>query len=214
MLLDPREISPVRQMDAPAVEDLVGVPLQRLWYVGDPALLRGSRLSIVSGRGVEASLARESIRLVRALSVLGSPINRVVGGWHAPLEREAFQIFTAQRAKVIFCLSKGLAHVKLTDHQQRLLRGDRVLLLTHCTSRARRMTRAASLRRNKIVLALGRALLILGASPGSAAFDLATLALGMGKPVFALHHEVHEKLFLAGATRATVENIASVLSRG
>jgi predicted Rossmann fold nucleotide-binding protein DprA/Smf involved in DNA uptake len=85
------------------------------------------------------------------------------------------------------------------------------LLLTHCSPKAKRITRDASMRRNQLVVELAKALLILSAPEGSASLNLARSALRQGKTVHTLEHRLNKDLLIAGAVPATLDTIKEAL---
>src|SRR5207247_5976838 len=85
------------------------------------------------------------------------------------------------------------------------------LLLTHCSPKAKRISRDASIRRNELVVGLAVALLILSAPEGSASLKLAKSALRQGKPVLTPEHRMNKKLLECSALPATLENIQTAL---
>ena len=134
-----------------------------------------------------------------------------VGGWHSPLEEEALRIVLAQEASIIFCVPKSLDRfVPSIELGSRVSQGQ-ALLLTHCSPRAKRITRDASMRRNQLVVELAKAILILSAPEGSASLNLATSALRQGKTVHTLEHRLNQELLTAGAVPATLNTIREAL---
>ena len=134
-----------------------------------------------------------------------------VGGWHSPLEEEALRVLLAQEASIIFCVSKGLDRfIPSIEVGSRVSQGQ-ALLLTHCSPKAKRITRDASMRRNQLVVELAKALLILSAPEGSASLNLARSALRQGKTVHTLEHRLNKDLLIAGAVPATLDTIKGAL---
>ena len=82
-----------------------------------------------------------------------------------------------------------------------------LLLLTHCSPRAKRISRDASLRRNLMVAAVCEGLLVLAAPAGSRSLKLAQKAINVGRPVFTLKHRMNDGLLSSGALPATAKNI-------
>lgn len=134
----------------------------------------------------------------------------LASGWHSPLEEEALNILLTQSTQIIFCLSKSLSKfippVEIND----LVSQGRALLLTHCSPKAKRISRDASLRRNQLIVSLSKGLLILSAPPGSASLKLAQLAIKRGTPVFTPQHRINDALLSSGALPATTENIQRI----
>lgn len=179
----------------------------RLWYAGDPSIMRGTPLGIISARKIEPDLALKSSKLLHQLAFQERTF---ISGWHSPLEEEALRILMGGNSRIIFCLSKSLNRFDCSTEIDDLVNTGRALLLTHCSPRARRISRDASLRRNQLVAALATGLLVLSAPTGSASFKLANVAISLGKPVFTPQHRINDGLLACGASAAAVENIQRV----
>ncbi len=183
---------------------------QTLWCVGDPAILNGKLLGIISARKIDPDLALKTSQLLKQLASLGNV--SFISGWHSPLEEEALNILLSHPVQLIFCVPKSLNRfVPGLDIENRISQG-RALLLTHCSYRAKRITRDASLRRNHLVAGVGKGLLVLSAPAGSFSLRLAQKVIDLGRPVFTPRHRMNEGLFSSGALPATIENIQSLFS--
>ncbi len=176
----------------------------RLWYLGDPSLLNGKLLGVVSARKIDPDLALKASDLLPRLASLEVTY---ISGWHSPLEEEALRILLPLPVRIILCLSKSLNKFTPTVEVKALVEQGRALLLTHCSPKAKRISRDASIRRNRLVVALAKSLLVLSAPQGSASFKLAQLAGTLGRPVFATQHPINQRLLATGVLPATMENI-------
>ena len=198
------EISPTARLES----CFDGKP-PKLWARGDSAILNHPLLGILSARQIDSDLALKSSQLLRQLVSLKKA--SFVGGWHSPLEEEALRIALAQDASLVFCVSKALERFKPSDDLESRLNDGKVLLLTHCSPKAKRISRDASIRRNELVIALASALLILSAPLGSNTLNLAKEALRHGKRVLTIEHRMNEELLRCNALPATCDNILTVL---
>jgi predicted Rossmann fold nucleotide-binding protein DprA/Smf involved in DNA uptake len=180
-----------------------------LWCRGDLTILDRTLLGIISARQIDSDLTSESSQLLKQLVFMKDV--SFVGGWHSPLEEEALRVLLAQEASIIFCVSKGLDRfIPSIEVASRVSQGQ-ALLLTHCSPKAKRITRDASMRRNQLVVELAKALLILSAPEGSASLNLARSALRQGKTVHTLEHRLNKDLLIAGAVPATLDTIKEAL---
>lgn len=180
----------------------------KLWYVGEPSILNAKLMGIVAARKIAPDLALKTFELLRELSSLGEVA--FISGWHSPLEEEALRILLAKPVRIIYCLAKSLDKFVPSGVVQNLVNQGRGLLLTHCSPNAKRISRDASLRRNQLVVALAKGLLVLSAPAGSASLKLARLAINRGRAVFTPQHCTNDGLLASGASAATVENIQRV----
>ena len=180
-----------------------------LWCRGDLTILNHKLLGIISARQIDSDLALKSSQLLKQL-VFTKDVS-LVGGWHSPLEEEALRIVLTQDTSIIFCVSKSLERfIPSIEVGNRVSQGQ-ALLITHCSPKAKRITRDASMRRNQLVVELAKALLILSAPEGSASLNLAQSALRQGKTVYALEHRLNKELLTAGAVPATSNTIKEAL---
>jgi predicted Rossmann fold nucleotide-binding protein DprA/Smf involved in DNA uptake len=202
--------SDTAEIRAPAgLETFFDGKTPRLWSLGDPAILNGRLLGIISARQTDSNLALKSSQLLKQLVSLKDAC--FVGGWHSPLEEEALRFVLAQGAPLVFCVSKALDRFTPSAEVELRLSEGKALLLTHCSPKAKRITRAASLRRNELILELAKALLVLSAPEGSGSLKLAQLALCRGKHVLSPEHPMNKELLASGALPATFENIQTCL---
>ena len=187
--------SEVREIEAPPnIRSFFHGKPPSLWCRGDLTILNNTLLGIISARQIDSDLASESSQLLKQLV---SKDVSFVGGWHSPLEEEALRVLLAQDASIIFCVSKSLDRcIPSIEVDSRVVQGQ-ALLLTHCSPKAKRITRDASMRRNDLVVELAKAVLVLSAPEGSASLKLARSALARGKPVHTLEHRLNKDLLLA-----------------
>jgi len=180
-----------------------------LWGLGEPAILERKLLGIISARQIDSDLALKSSQLLKQLVSLEEV--SFIGGWHSPLEEEALRILSAGSARIVFCVSKALHRFVPSVQVKNGINEGRVLLLTHCSPKAKRISRDASLRRNQLVVGLAVTLLVLAAPAGSASLKLAKSALRKGKPVLTVEHRMNKELLASNAPPATLENIQTAL---
>jgi DNA processing protein len=202
--------SEIREIEAPLnlTSFFNGKP-PSLWCLGDPAILNHTLLGVISAREIDSDLALKSSQLLKRLGSLKEV--SFVSGWHSPLEEEALRIVLAQEASIIFCVSKSLDRFVPSSTIESRVSDRKALLLTHCSPKAKRITRDASMRRNELIIGLAKVLLVLSAPNGSATLKLAKSALDQGKPVLTLEHPMNKELIASRALLTTPENILAVL---
>ena len=177
----------------------------KVWGAGDSAILGRRLLGIISARQIDSDLALKSAQLLKELALLNEVA--FVGGWHSPLEEEAFRILLAQTAPIVFCVPKALNRIVLSGELESRVTQGQILLLTHCSPKAKRISRDASIRRNQLVIGLATAVLVLSAPAGSNSLNLAKSALRHGKLVFTPEHRMNRDILASGAVPATFENV-------
>ncbi len=194
-----------RTLDVPEhVVPLFGRRPSTLWYLGNTSLVKQPLVGIVSARAGESNLILSTAELLRQLVRLEMSF---IGGWHSPLEKEVLKILLPESPRTIICLAKSINRFGFFQELKTLLNQDRLLLLTHCSPHAKRISRDASVRRNHLVAGLANVMLVLRAPEGSATFKLAQSVIKLGKPVLAPEHPVNENLLASGALPATFETI-------
>ena len=200
------QLSDVYEIQAPMVlrTFFSGKP-PRLWSVGNPAILNRRLLGIISARQIDSDLALKSSQLLKQLASLKEI--GFVSGWHSPLEEEALRVLLNDAARIVFCVPKALNRFVPPVGIEIRINQKEALLLTHCSPKAKRISRDASIRRNHLVVGLASALLALSAPSGTASLNLAKVALRHGKPVFTPEHRLNQGLLGIGALPATLESI-------
>jgi predicted Rossmann fold nucleotide-binding protein DprA/Smf involved in DNA uptake len=200
----------ILEIQPPAgVRPLSGGRFRNLWCLGEPTILNRRLFGIISARQIDSDLALKSADLLKPLGSLKEIA--FIGGWHSPLEKEALKILLAEGASIVCCVSKSLGRfVPSAEVKHRVSQGE-ALLLTHCSPRAKRISREASMQRNELVMGLSTALLVLSAPAGSASLRLAQRALTKGKRILTPEHWVNSGLLAAGGLPATLENIIAAL---
>jgi len=168
----------------------------KLWGVGNPVILNYRLLGIISARQVDSDLALETSRLVKQLASLEGVA--FVSGWHSPLEEESLRILLAQEATIVLCASKSLDRFVPSIGVESRVTDGKALLLTHCSTKAKRITRNASMRRNELIVELAKALLVLSAPEGSGSLNLAKSALVRRKLVLTPEHPMNKELLANG----------------
>ncbi len=200
----------ILEISAPkGLEPFFHVKPPKLWSVGDPTILNCRLLGIISARQIDSDLALKSSQLLKQLAYLKEVA--FIGGWHSPLEEEALRILSANSLRIVFCVAKALHRFVPSLQVMKEINDHRVLLLTHCSPKAKRISRDASLRRTQLVVGLAAAVLVLSAPEGSASLKLARSALRQGKPVHTLEHRLNKELLASGALPATLDKIGEAL---
>jgi DNA processing protein len=181
----------------------------KLWCVGDQSILQKNLLGIIAARQFDADLTWKSVQL---LQQLGSLENLAfISGWHSPLEKEAFRVVISLPASLVICVAKSLQRFTPSEKIKIRLNEGRSLLLTHCSPKAKRISREASLRRNQLVIGLAKALLVLSAPDESSSLALAREAVRAGTPVFTPEHPFNRSLLELKTSPATLENVRSAI---
>lgn len=163
---------------------------------GDPALLEVPRLGLFTSRQVPADLVFPSLALVRELGEADTPI---VGGFHSRLEREYLELLLRYRSSVVVCPARAIGSMRLPGSWRRAMDAGHLALASATDPRNRRVTAATAAERNRLVLRLAHALLVVHAPISSRTFAHAAMAIDAGLEVFTFDHPRNADLRLLGA---------------
>jgi predicted Rossmann fold nucleotide-binding protein DprA/Smf involved in DNA uptake len=176
-----------------------------LTIVGEPTLLRLPLVALCCSARLPASCALASVDLARALRDTGAP---VVGGFQSPTERTCLDFLLRGRQPVVICPARGLGGMRVPAPWRAAREKGRLVLVSGFSDRVRRPTSALSEARNRLVVALARAVVVIHATPGGRLARLAVEALRAGRRVYCLDLPENEDLRVAGAVARGAERLA------
>jgi predicted Rossmann fold nucleotide-binding protein DprA/Smf involved in DNA uptake len=90
----------------------------------------------------------------------------VIGGFHAPLEKECLRILLRGRQPIILCLARGLEGMRQPAGWKELLADNRLLVLSQFPASERRVTKDLAVRRNQLAAALADDVVFAHIAPG------------------------------------------------
>lgn len=164
--------------------------------IGDPALLEVTKLTaLLCSHRLPGDLILATYDLARELRGAGVP---VIGGFHAPMEREALRLLMRGEQPIIHVPARGLEGMRLSKEQRAAIDAGRLLLLSPFAARESRLTAPLAAQRNRLVAALADRVLIIHALPGGRIEALAVECLSWGMPVYAMLSAANAHLFAAG----------------
>ncbi len=202
-------------LDSPAcparLRLVIGRAARRGFYIaGNSTLLAGPLVGLIASREVDPACllkAAESLEALVAANVC------IIGGWHSPLEAALLQDTQTTKALLGILLATGSDQATIPSRVLDRVQNGAGFALTHCGPNVRRITRAAALRRNELVIELSDVLLALLAPPGSATLGAARRAAAGGTPVFTIDLPANQELLAAGASRFTRATLAAALAK-
>jgi predicted Rossmann fold nucleotide-binding protein DprA/Smf involved in DNA uptake len=125
-------------------------PLQFM-AVGNTALLDAPLLGLIASRQCPGQGLLDTLELAaqwaRSQQV-------VLSGFHSPLEQQVLRSMLRRHGRVVKLLAHALDDYRVPPEEQAPLADGRLLVLSACTPSVPRTTRASSLARNRLVLAL------------------------------------------------------------
>lgn len=182
-----------------------------LSIVGDPALLRLPLVGLFCSARLPPSGALAAYDLARALRDGGVA---VASGFQSTGERECLEFLLRGRQPVVICPARGLGGMRIPIEWQRELEAGRLALASALPDRTRRPTTALAAGRNRLVVALSRAVIVLHATPGGRLARTVTEALSAGKRVYCLDLPENEDLRVAGAIPHGAAELAARVREG
>lgn len=169
-----------------------------LFALGDPALLESpDLLALLCSHRLPGDLILATYDLARALREGGVP---VIGGFHAPMEREALRFLLRGQQPIIHVPARGLEGLRLSKEQRTAIDAGRLLLLSPFEPKETRLNAVLAEQRNLLVGALADRILIIHALPGGRLEAACRTFLDWGKPVHALPFAANAHLFALGAS--------------
>jgi predicted Rossmann fold nucleotide-binding protein DprA/Smf involved in DNA uptake len=99
----------------------------------------------------------------------------VIGGFHAPVERECLDILLRGRQPIIVCLARGLEGMRTPRGWRHLRAGDRLLVLSQYPASERRVTKDLAIHRNQLAAALADEVVFAHIAPGGHLDELSRL---------------------------------------
>ena len=168
-----------------------------LTAIGDPALLETPNLTaLLCSHRLPGDLILATYDLARELRAEGVP---VIGGFHAPMEREALRLLLRGEQPIIHVPARGLEGMRLSKEQRTAIDAGRLLLLSPFEPKETRLNAVLAEQRNLLVGALADRILIIHALPGGRLESACRTFLDWGKPVHALPFAGNAHLFALGA---------------
>ena len=158
-------------------------PKSGLATFGSAGLLSIDSAGLFCSARCPGTLVLQAYDLARSFRDGGLP---VVGGFHAPMERDCLDLLLRGTQPVVLCLARSLERMRIPVAWQPAIDARRMLLVSQFPEGVRRVTAATAEQRNQLVADLAKALMVIHAVPNSHTMALCERALAAGKPVFAL----------------------------
>ena len=99
----------------------------------------------------------------------------IIGGFHAPVEKECLHILLRGRQPIIICLARGLEGMRPPAGWKESLADNRLLVLSQFPASERRITKGLAVRRNQLAAALADEVVFAHITPGGHLEELSRL---------------------------------------
>ena len=192
---------------APSVPDhlhswLADRSLDSVAAIGNPEILRAKRLALFCSRKCPGDLILRSYDLALALREGGVA---VVGGFHAPMEKECLTFLLRGKSPVVVCPARSIEGMRVPAAWREPLADGRLLVLSPFSGREQRATATLAQTRNEFAAALADEVLVVHAEPGGGIERLCQTVLAWGKPLLTVESPANRRLVALGALVVDIE---------
>lgn len=123
----------------------------------------------------------------------------VIGGFHAPVEKEVLKIMLRSTAPICVVLARGLPKRVPPEFRKPIDTG-RMILASPFDGRTKRATTESAMKRNLAIANLAEKIFVAYAAPGSKTETLCRAISQLKKPCFTFRHEANQNLISMGFT--------------
>jgi len=189
---------PARRLSAAAVEPRsIRLPASSpIQAAGNLQLLSTPKLGLMCSSQCPGSIVLKTYDLVRDLRDQGVVM---VGGFHSPMERECLGILLRGHQPIVICPARYIDGMLVPQEWAKAYEEQRLLVISAFGPKDRRVTRAQAEKRNRLVAALGKALVVPHAAPNSKTLALCKEVLAMQYRVLTFADPANEELIQLGA---------------
>jgi predicted Rossmann fold nucleotide-binding protein DprA/Smf involved in DNA uptake len=189
---------PATRLAADAVEpESIGLPASSsIQAAGNLQLLSTPQLGLMCSSQCPGSIVLKTYDLVRDLRDQGIVM---VGGFHSPMERECLGILLRGHQPIVICPARYVDNMVIPREWAQAYEEKRLLVISTFGPKDRRVTRAQAEKRNRLVTALGKALVVPHAAPNSSTLALCKEVLAVGHRVLTFDDPANQELIQLGA---------------
>jgi predicted Rossmann fold nucleotide-binding protein DprA/Smf involved in DNA uptake len=132
--------------------------------LGNLDILRNEALAVFCSNKCPGSIILKTYDFMRQVRDEGVT---VISGFHSAVERECLNILIKGRQPIIICPARSIDKMRIKTEYKKPLEDGRLLIVTPCTGKERRISSKNALRRNYFVAAFAETVLIPYAAPKS-----------------------------------------------
>jgi predicted Rossmann fold nucleotide-binding protein DprA/Smf involved in DNA uptake len=180
-----------------------------LYALGDMAIIRNRLLGLVCSIRCPGSIVIKTFDAIREVRDAGVV---VIGGFHAPMERQCLDILLRGNQSVILCAAKGLPGLRLGKDARRAISESRLLVISPFDQSSRRTTAVQAVQRNDLVAALADVVWVPHAVPGGKTWGTIRRTLDRGQKVYTFADKENSELIELGAQPLTADGVTNRLS--
>jgi predicted Rossmann fold nucleotide-binding protein DprA/Smf involved in DNA uptake len=175
--------------------------------LGAPALLDVKPLALFCSVKCPGELILKLFDLAKELRDKGVG---VISGFHAPMDRECFDILLRGKGPIVWCPARSIEGMRLKPAYKKAIDDGRLLLVSPFPAKQSRISAEQAEQRNRLVAALAERVFVAYADPGGKTEQLCREVVAAGKPLFTFESKYTENLRAIGAKTLTAEEIAIV----
>ena len=188
-------------------QDQRGLQREMVHRVGNPAIDIGQMTAFFCSVSCPGRLILNSYDLAKKWCEVGQP---VIGGFHAPVEREVLRILLRSTAPICVVVAHGLPK-QIPSEFKKPIDDGRMILASPFDGRTKRATAESALKRNLIISVLAEKVFVAYAAPGSKTETLCHTISKWKKPLYTFDHPANVALLQAGAKAI---NLGKTFGRG
>jgi predicted Rossmann fold nucleotide-binding protein DprA/Smf involved in DNA uptake len=192
------------------VTQKVSIAGRACYTLGDPRLLDTSKLALFCSIKCPGELILKLFDLAKELRDRGVG---VISGFHAPMDKECFDILLRGRGPIVWCPARSIEGMRLRTTYKAAVEEGRLLILSPFAARQRRMSADRAETRNCLVAALAERVFVAYADPGGKTESLCREVVATGKPLLTFESRHTENLRAIGAKILSADEIAIVEGR-
>jgi predicted Rossmann fold nucleotide-binding protein DprA/Smf involved in DNA uptake len=159
---------------------------------------------------VPGNVIVQTYDLARALPNAGAP---VIGGFHAPMEKECLERLLRGMPPVVICPARGIEQMRVPAAWRTLLVEGRLLVLSPFAPHHRRPSAALAEQRNRFAATLADEIFVVYASAGSRTEQLYVEMMAQGKRVYTFALPENRHLVQCGVIGQSVPELVASLRR-
>jgi predicted Rossmann fold nucleotide-binding protein DprA/Smf involved in DNA uptake len=137
----------------------------------------------------------------------------VVSGFHAPMDKECFDILLRGTGPIVWCPARSIETMRLKPAYKKAIDEGRLLILSSFPAKQSRISAERAETRNRLVAALAERVFVAYAEPGRKTEQLCREVVAWGKPLLTFDSRHNRNLRALGARVLTEYEIAIVEGR-
>lgn len=132
----------------------------------------------------------------------------VISGFHAPMDKECFDIRLRGRGPIAWCPARSIEGMRLKPAYKKAVKEGRLLILSPFAAKQHRMSKEGAEVRNRFVASLAERVFVAYAATGSKTEAVCREVVAAGKPLFTFESKYTQNLLALGAKVSTMDDTA------